>query len=258
MNLAINARDAMPRGGQLIIETSNVELDRGSAAVEGEVAPGQYVCVAFRDTGEGMAADTIEKAFDPFFTTKEAGKGTGLGLSMVYGFAKQSNGHVRIDSELGNGTTVKLYLPRAHCRPAAANTTDSDPAPEARAGETILVVEDSSGLRQLTLDMLADLGYGAQAAGTGPHALDILNSDTALDLLLLDVVLPGGMSGADIADKARRLRPDLPVLFMSGYSDNAIIHEGRLDEGVLLLEKPFRKKELARAVREALPAEGPS
>jgi PAS domain S-box-containing protein len=251
LNLAINARDAMPDGGRLTIETANAHLDEDYAAENADVTPGDYVMMAVTDTGTGMAADVLTRVFEPFFTTKEVGKGTGLGLSMVYGFAKQSGGHVKIYSELGHGTTVRLYLPRLSNLEAAA-----DPAPSATAhaggGETILVVEDNPDVRRLVLRQLRDLGYAVIEAASGAQALKILDDGAAVDLLFTDVVMPGGMTGRQLAEAARRRRPNLKTLFTSGYTEDSILRLGKLDPGVRLLSKPYRKHELATRIREAL------
>jgi PAS domain S-box-containing protein len=251
INLAVNARDAMPEGGRLTIETGNSSLDEAYvAALTEPVAPGQYVLLAVSDTGHGIERETLEKVFEPFFTTKDVGKGTGLGLSQVYGFVRQSGGHVRIYSEPGEGTTVKLYLPRA---PRDARDEAVSPAPAQADGgpETILVVEDDQDLRAYSVSTLRELGYAVLEAGTGSDALTIL--DTAgVDLLFTDVVLPDGMNGRVLADHARRRKPELKVLFTTGYTRNAIVHHGRLDPGVSLLGKPFTFDDLARKVRQTL------
>jgi CheY-like chemotaxis protein len=251
INLAVNARDAMPQGGRLTIETGNAALDEAYVAALAEpVSPGQYVQLAVSDTGHGMDRQTLEKVFEPFFTTKEVGKGTGLGLSQVYGFVRQSGGHVRIYSEPGEGTTVKIYLPRA---PRDARDDAAAPASAQADGgpETILVVEDDQDLRAYSVSSLRELGYAVLEARTGSDALTILDKE-AVDLLFTDVVLPDGMNGRTLADQARRLRPKLKVLFTTGYTRNAIVHHGRLDTGVSLLGKPFTFDDLARKVRQTL------
>lgn len=255
LNLAINARDAMPDGGKLTIEASNARLTDEYAAAQIDVAPGQYVLIAVSDTGSGMAPEVREQVFDPFFTTKEAGKGTGLGLSMVHGFVKQSGGHIAIYSEVGEGTTIKLYLPRYKGKKAALERHKQADEPVSGKAEVILVVEDDADLRTMIINMLQSLGYGVLESGTAKSALDILRETSGVDLLLTDMVLPGGMGGRALADWAREKHSYLPVLFMSGYTEDAIIHHGRLDERVQLLEKPFRKADLARAVRKALEGE---
>jgi CheY-like chemotaxis protein len=251
VNLAINARDAMPDGGKLTIETANVRLDDDYAAAQAEVKPGQYVMLAVTDTGTGMAPEVRDHVFEPFFTTKAVGKGSGLGLSMIYGFVKQSGGHVTIYSEPGEGTTIKLYLPRSTETEAAERKAATDAVPAAR-GETVLVVEDDSDLRTLAVALLGNLGYQVLEAGTGAAALEQLGSTTRVNLLLTDVMLPGGMNGRELAAEAGRRAPGLQVLYMSGYTENAIVHHGRLDADAELLPKPFRRADLARAVRRAL------
>jgi signal transduction histidine kinase/CheY-like chemotaxis protein len=252
LNLCLNARDAMPGGGKLTLETANTALDRRYAELHPDVAAGQYVMLAVSDTGSGIAPAHLPRVFEPFFTTKDKGRGTGLGLAMVYGFAKQSGGHVSIYSELGHGTTVKLYLPRA---PAAGPLADLPPAGEAtvRGGtETVLVVEDDEPVRQLACLELRALGYRVLDAACGADALRIIEGGEAIDLLFTDVVMPGGLSGRQLADAAQVLRPGLPVVYTSGYTENAIVHHGRLDAGVMLLAKPYRRADLARAIRSAL------
>ena len=252
LNLCLNARDAMPTGGRLTLETANAALDQRYADEHAEVTPGQYTMLAVSDTGEGMEPAVLQRVFEPFFTTKEKGKGTGLGLAMVYGFARQSAGHVSIYSEPGHGTTVKLYLPRAH---AGARVAADVPAalPALRGGaETVLVVEDDEPVRLLVCLELRAMGYRVIEAASGADALRLIEQGEPIDLLFTDVVMPGGMSGRELADAALRLRPGLPVLYTSGYTENAIVHHGRLDAGVLLLPKPHRRADLARAVRTAL------
>ena len=230
INLAVNARDAMPGGGYLTIETANAFLDEAYVGSLAEpVAAGQYVMIAVSDNGHGMSAETLSRVFEPFFTTKEVGRGTGLGLSQVYGFIRQTGGHVRIYSEVDQGTTVKLYLPRAK-----VNDVVSEPriplAKLAEGGrETILIVEDHEDLRAYGSDILRDLGYKVLEAGTGGAALEIIDRTANLDLLFTDVVLPDGMDGRILADEARRRKSGLKVLFTTGYSRSAIVHNGRLD-----------------------------
>jgi len=253
INLAVNARDAMPEGGSVTIETANARIDEVYAAAQVEVTPGQYVSIAVSDTGAGMDAETIAQAFEPFFTTKAVGKGTGLGLSQVYGFVKQSGGHVKIYSEVGEGTTVKLYLPRLMGDSEIAETEgDQDLTPEGSGEETILVLEDDDDVRTYSVETLRELGYRVLEAHDGPSALRLLERQTRVDLLFTDVVLPGGMTGAQVAAEARALRPELKVLFTTGYARNAIIHHGRLDKGVQLLTKPFSHNDLAAKVRDVL------
>jgi len=251
LNLVVNARDAMPDGGRLTIELANVKLDDDYAAAHAEVTPGHYVMLAVSDTGHGMPPETLARVFEPFFTTKEVGKGTGLGLSMVFGFAKQSKGHVKIYSEVGQGTGVKLYLPRA--APAEADPPPVRPGAERGRGETILLVEDDPDLRTLAFALLRSLGYEVLDAENGPKALDLLHRHReGVRLLLTDVILPGGMNGAEVAEAAQRQLPGLGVVFMSGYTENAILHSGRLPRDIRLLQKPFRKEELATTIRAAL------
>lgn len=254
LNLAVNARDAMPRGGKLTIEVANTHIDAHYAAQEAEVAPGQYVLISISDTGEGMDAHTLGHAIEPFFTTKEVGRGTGLGLSMVYGFIKQSGGHLRVYSEPGQGTTIKIYLPRFHGPVAANDRAVGIPLPPRGTGhETVLVCEDDEKVRAYVVEVLHELGYRVIEAGSGPAALEALDhSAPPVDLLFTDVVLPGGMTGADIAREALARHPALKILFATGYARNAIIHHGRLDPGVELLTKPFTYAELAGKVREML------
>jgi signal transduction histidine kinase len=264
LNLCLNARDAMAEGGRLTIETANASLDRAYADRFPDVTPGQYVMIAVSDTGHGIAPEHLDKVFEPFFTTKEKGKGTGLGLAMVYGFIKQSAGHLNIYSEPGQGTTLKLYLPRAaKAEPRgpggagvageASDSTATTAAPVLRGGrETVLVVEDDALVRRYACNELASLGYRVLDADSGARALAVLRERDDVDLLFTDIVMPGGLSGRDLADEALVLRPRLRVLYTSGYSENAIVHHGRLDPGVNLLAKPYRRAELARAVREAL------
>jgi PAS domain S-box-containing protein len=251
VNLALNARDAMPDGGLLTIETANARLDDDYAAAQAEVKPGQYVMLAVTDTGSGMPPEVRDHIFEPFYTTKEVGKGTGLGLSMIYGFVKQSGGHVTFYSELGEGTTIKLYLPRSTKKEAAANHTVPDEVPVAQ-GETVLVVEDDPNLRTLAVALLSNLGYQVVEAATGEAALEQLESISGVNLLLTDVMLPGGMNGRELAREIAKHVPGIHVLFMSGYTENAIVHHGRLDADATLLQKPFRRADLARAVRKAL------
>ncbi|HEY0909319.1 MAG TPA: ATP-binding protein, partial [Bradyrhizobium sp.] len=251
LNLALNARDAMPNGGSLAIETKNVYLDQAYADMHVEVAAGSYVMIAVSDTGTGIAPEDIERVFDPFFTTKEVGKGTGLGLSMVYGLVKQSNGHIKIYSEQGHGTSVKLYLPRATGVDHAAN--EMLPAVAVQGGhETVLVVEDDALVRKYVVTQIHSLGYTTLEAANAAEALQMIGNGTMIDLLFTDVIMPGSMNGRQLVDEALKQRPSLKTLFTSGYTENAIVHHGRLDSGVLLLVKPYRKLELARMIRMAL------
>ena len=257
LNLSVNARDAMPNGGHLTIETANAYLDDAYARRFGDIAAGQYVLLSVTDTGTGIPTDVLEHIFEPFFTTKTAGEGSGLGLAMVHGFVKQSGGHIRVYSEVGQGTTVKVYLPR-HTQsgemaavPAEMPTKPDGPL-RARSTETVLVVEDNDGVREYATSALAELGYRVLEAPDAAAALKIFDTSHHVDLLFTDVVLPGGVSGRVLADRVRDKRPDLPVLFTTGYTQNAIVHHGRLDPNVHLLTKPYTQQELARKVRELL------
>ena len=255
LNLCINARDAMPGGGRITIETANRWLD-GRAACERDMPPGQYVSLCVSDNGTGMAPDVIARAFDPFFTTKPIGMGTGLGLSMVYGFARQSGGQVRIYSEIGQGTMVCLYLPR-HAGEADApeGTAELSGAPRAGQGETVLVVDDEPTVRMLVAEVLGDLGYTAIEAADSAAGLRVLQSDARIDLLVTDVGLPGGMNGRQVADAARVARPGLKVLFITGYAENAVLSHGHLDPGMHVMTKPFALDALASRIKELI-AEG--
>ncbi|HVO15243.1 MAG TPA: ATP-binding protein [Alphaproteobacteria bacterium] len=252
VNLAVNARDAMPRGGKLTIETDNVTLDETYAVANRDVQPGHYVMIAVSDTGTGIPEAIRDRVFEPFFTTKDVGKGTGLGLSMVYGFLKQSKGHVKLYSEEGHGTTIKLYMPRALAEGEVAQVTLAGPLPLGK--ETILVVEDDDLVRGHVVAQLESLGYRTLAAPNGAAALALVDEGARFDLLFTDVIMPGGMSGRQLADELTRRWPSLRVLYTSGYTEDAVVHHGRLDAGVALLNKPYRKAELARKVREALDA----
>ncbi len=255
INLALNARDAMPRGGSLVIETGNRTFDEADVATFAErVEPGDYLSIAVMDTGAGMDADTQARAFDPFFTTKEVGKGTGLGLSQVYGFCRQSGGYAQIESTPGHGATVRMFLPR-QSGPSAEHAAPSD-APFAGAGgrESILLVEDDDGVRAFASEALRDLGYRVAEASSGKAALSILDSAHDLNLMLTDVVMPGEYNGRELADEALRRRPGLKVLYMTGYSRDAITWRGRLEPGIHLLAKPFSQEELAAKVRKRLDA----
>ena len=254
LNLCINARDAMPDGGRITIETANNWLDERGAR-ERDMQPGQYVAISVTDNGAGMPPDVIARAFDPFFTTKPTGQGTGLGLSMVYGFAKQSAGQVRIYSEVGQGTTVHLYLPR-HRGEAEDEVIEPrlDKAPKAATGGTVLVVDDEPSVRMLLTDVLDELGYSAIEAADGVSGLEVLLSDVRIDLLITDVGLPGGVNGRQMADAARAKRPDLKVLFITGYAENAVIGHGHLEPGMHVLTKPFAMDRLAERVRSIIAA----
>jgi PAS domain S-box-containing protein len=254
LNLAVNARDAMPGGGDLVIETANARLDASYSASHAEVPPGQYVMIAVTDSGTGMPKAVADRVFEPFYTTKEVGKGTGLGLSMIYGFVKQSGGHIKIYSEEGQGTTVKIYLPRL-----LRDTDEEEESGSLTPGfetsprqETVLVVEDDDDVRAYTVDCLRELGYRVLEAHDGPSALRLLErQDSPVDLLFTDVVMPA-MTGRELADEARKLQPHLRVLYTSGYTRNAIVHAGRLDPGVDMIAKPFTFEALAEKVRDAL------
>jgi PAS domain S-box-containing protein len=249
LNLCINARDAMPDGGRLTIETANTWLDERGAR-ERDMTPGQYVAICVTDTGTGMAPDVIARAFDPFFTTKPVGHGTGLGLSMIYGFVKQSGGQVRIYSELGAGTTMRLYLPRQYgeADPEVLQT-NLDAVSRASDGETVLIVDDEPTVRMLVTEVLADLGYAAIEAADGASGLKVLQSNVRIDLLVTDVGLPGGMNGRQMADAGRGTRPDLKVLFITGYAENAAVGNGHLAPGMHVLTKPFAMHALASRIK---------
>ena len=251
-NLALNARDAMVDGGKLTIETGNAVLDDNFASMNGDVTAGNYVMVAVTDSGHGIPAGILDHVFEPFFTTKEVGRGSGLGLSMVYGFVKQSNGHIKIDSEEGRGTTVRIYLPQAAGIAEPAEFARSSSVEGGR--ETILVVEDDHLVRTFVVGQIQSLGYATLAAVNAAEALVVIDSPTEIDLLFTDMIMPGSMNGRQLADKALQRRSSLKILFTSGYSNEAIIHHGHLDAGVLLLAKPYRKSDLARMIRAALAA----
>lgn len=255
LNLCVNARDAMPDGGKLTVETSNAHLDDAYAADHQEVVAGQYVMISVTDTGVGMPPEVVERAFEPFFTTKGVGRGTGLGLSQVFGFIKQSNGHMKIYSESGQGTTVKLYLPRYYGAGVVAGdygsqqqTTD---LPRAQDGEIVLVVEDEERVRHVSVDVLRDLGYTVVQAADASQALAVLAIQPHIDLLFTDVVMPD-MNGRKLVDRVLIDRPTLKVLYTTGYTRNAIVHNGMLDAGVALLPKPFTMSQLAHKVRQVL------
>ncbi|MBQ2260512.1 MAG: PAS domain S-box protein [Loktanella sp.] len=251
LNLAVNARDAMPNGGSLTIEMANATLDGNYVDMEPDVKPGQYVVIVVTDTGSGIPPDVRARVFEPFFTTKEVGKGSGLGLSMVFGFVKQSGGHIRVYSELDEGTAIKMYFPRT--RTEQESVVAVSPGQKITGGpETILVVEDDGAVREYVSAQLQSLGYHVIEASAGTEAIQVLNQTLGIDLLFTDVVMPGGMGGRELADAARRLRPDLKVLFTSGYTENSIVHNGRLEPGVKLMSKPYRREQLAAKIREVL------
>jgi signal transduction histidine kinase/DNA-binding response OmpR family regulator len=256
LNLAVNARDAMPAGGELAIETANVELDESYAAVNAEVAAGPHVLIAIADTGSGMTADVLKKVFEPFFTTKPDGRGTGLGLSQVYGFVKQTGGHVKLYSEPGIGTTAKIYFPKASKSPGRRQAIDeartTGEVPRAREHETILVVEDDEDVRRYTVGSLRELGYGVFEAIDAASALKILEREAGIQLLFTDLGLPGDMDGRALAQRARSMSSPLKVLITTAYAGSVLMHEGRLDPGVALLSKPFTFAALAARIREVL------
>ena len=255
LNLALNARDAMPEGGKLTIETSNAYLDDEYCRQNG-LTPGQYVLIAVSDNGAGMSAETVDKAFEPFFTTKDTGKGTGLGLSQVYGFIKQSGGHIKIYSELGEGTTIKLYLPRFDGDQTTA-PSEASASHERGRGETILIVEDDDGVREYAAEILRDLNYQVLEARDSASALKLIDAEKNFDLLLTDVVLPG-KNGRELATEVEKRRPGIKVIFMTGYSRNAIVHHGRLDRDTELIPKPLTEAVLARRIRLVLDSEAPA
>ncbi|MGL9616861.1 ATP-binding protein [Bradyrhizobium sp. U531] len=257
VNLAVNARDAMPGGGRLTLETANRELDGIGSAGDGDGLRGAFVMIAVSDTGHGIPADIRERVFEPFFTTKGVGRGTGLGLSMVYGFARQTGGTVAIESEEGQGTVMRLFLPRSKGE-APARTAPVQPLAKTRGHETILVVEDDPLVQGYVIAQLGSLGYRTLVAGDGASALTLVDQGARFDLLFTDIIMPGGMNGRELADAVRQRRPGVRVLFTSGYTDNAIVHEGHLDPGVALLGKPYRKAELSEKIREALAGEPPA
>jgi PAS domain S-box-containing protein len=247
LNLAINARDAMPNGGKLVIATSNARLDNVGADTSA-LSPGDYICIGVTDTGTGMSAEVVARAFDPFFTTKPIGQGTGLGLSMIYGFARQSNGHATIDSKLDQGTSVKLYLPRHHGLLPAEHAPGVNAGQHAATGETVLVVEDEPVVRGVILEMLGDQGYRTIEAADGPSSLRLLRMNEQIDLLVTDIGLPG-MNGRQLADLARETRPDLKILFITGYAESVAIADGFLQPGMEMITKPFDLDHLSRRIR---------
>ncbi len=253
LNLALNARDAMPGGGRLTIEMANKVLDEHYARAHAEVTPGDYVMVAVSDTGHGMTPDVVARVFEPFFTTKTEGRGTGLGLAMVFGFVKQSGGHVKVYSEPGQGTSVKIYLPRAIGGMVPNMQRSGSPAELPRGSATILLVEDEAAVREIAAAVLRSLGYRVLEAPDGDEALRVFGAHAAeVDLLLTDVVLPGKVRGRELSERITAIRPEVKVLYMSGYTENSIVHHGRLDDGVQLIGKPFKRDMLARKVAEVL------
>jgi hypothetical protein len=247
LNLAINARDAMPAGGKLTIATANARLDSVTADTPA-LLPGDYICIDVSDTGIGMSAEVAARAFDPFFTTKPIGQGTGLGLSMIYGFARQSNGHATIESEPGQGTSVRLYLPRHQGDGDAAHAPAVKAVEHAATGETVLVVEDEPVVRGVVLEMLGEQGYRTLQAVDGPSGMNILRTGERIDLLVTDVGLPG-MNGRQLADQARERRPGLKILFITGYAESAAIADGFLQPGMEMITKPFDLDNLSRRIR---------
>ena len=258
INLCVNSRDAMPMGGRLTIETANAHLDDAYAATHSDVTAGQYVMVSVSDSGTGMPPEVVERAFEPFFTTKGVGKGTGLGLSQVFGFIKQSRGHVKIYSEPGEGTIIKIYLPRYYGPESVGGTVTVTPAelPRAKGEEIILVVEDEERVRHMSVDSLRELGYTIVQASDGEQALEMLTIQPRIDMLFTDVVMPG-INGRILADRARESHPGLKILYTTGYTRNAIVHNGMLDPGVSFLAKPFTLDQLAVKVRQVLDADSP-
>ena len=253
LNLCINARDAMPDGGKITIETANKWLDRW-AAQSHAVPEGQYLSLCVTDTGTGMSPEVVERAVEPFFTTKPIGEGTGLGLSMIYGFAQQSGGQVRIYSEVGQGTTVCIYLPRHHGEGAVEEEVEPRTLPRSEQGETVLIVDDEPTVRMLVTEVLSDLGYTAIEAADSQAGLRVLQSDVRIDLLVTDVGLPGGMNGRQMADAGRETRPDLKVLFITGYAENSVLNDGRLAPGMAVMTKPFAIDAMATRIREIITA----
>jgi len=253
LNLALNARDAMPSGGRVTLQSQNVVLDENYPGWSSEVAAGNYVMIAVADSGCGIAANHLDRVFEPFFTTKEVGQGTGLGLSMIYGFIKQSNGHIRIYSEAGHGTTVKIYLPQA--AGVAQPLGEASSVAHIEGGEeAVLVVEDDALVRKYVVTQVQSLGYRTFAAGDASEALTIIDEGKQIDLLFTDVIMPGSLNGRQLAVEALNRRPSLKVLYTSGYTQDTMVHDGRLDVGVLLLAKPYRKIDLAKMIRAALAA----
>jgi CheY-like chemotaxis protein len=252
LNLAINARDAMDGSGRLRIEVRNIVIESADVSRYPELEPGAFVLIAVSDTGPGMPPDVLERAFEPFFSTKPQGKGSGLGLSMVYGFVKQSGGHVAIETEVGKGTVLRLYLPRAE--QAEDGMIDTSAIPVTGGQETILVAEDDEAVRNTVIEILGELGYQILAAKDASAALSIIESGVDIDLFFTDVIMPGPLTSPEVARRARDWLPHMAVLFTSGYTENSIVHGGRLDPGVELLPKPYSREALARRVRQVLDA----
>jgi CheY-like chemotaxis protein len=255
VNLAVNARDAMPEGGKLTIETSNAFIDETYLAKASDLTPGQYAVISVSDTGAGMPPEVIARAFEPFFTTKPTGQGTGLGLSQVYGFAKQSGGHVNLYSEVGEGVTVKMYFPRVYRSAGPSEQVGRAPTVLGR-GQRILVVEDDDDLRRFVTDTLRDLNYDVAEASNGKQALEMVQNGVSFEALLTDVVMPG-LNGRQLAEQVMSIAPSIKILYMTGYSRNAIIHHGRLDPGLTLLQKPFTRHELANYLGRLWTADTP-
>jgi CheY-like chemotaxis protein len=252
VNLAINARDAMPEGGKLTIEAANAYVDEEYALTMPELVLGRYVAISVTDMGAGMPREIADRAFEPFFTTKEPGHGAGLGLSQVYGFVRQSGGHVRIYSEVGQGTTIKMYFPRMNTPDGEGSEAAEEPVAEAEASETILIVEDDTDVRTYLAEVLRNLNYRVVTADNAQAALTVLlQEDRRVDLLLTDIIMPG-INGRELGRRAQTMRPELPILYMTGYSRNAVVHHGRLDEGVELLQKPVSQAQLAARIRTLL------
>ena len=251
VNLAINGRDAMPDGGKLTLEAANIFADEEYCRLNPEINPGQYVVLCVSDTGAGMTPEVLSRAFEPFFTTKDPGHGTGLGLSQVYGFVKQSGGHIKLYSEVGEGTTVKIYLPRLKNLSQSIDDDEGQTDPQTGTGETILLVEDDEDVRAYLVEVLREHGYRVMGAADGKRALDVVKGDVRVDLLLTDVVMKG-INGRELANMAQQMRPGLPVLYMTGYSRNAIVHQGRLEDGVEVIQKPILQSELTARIRAIL------
>jgi CheY-like chemotaxis protein len=252
LNLAINARDAMPNGGRLVVQTAPAEIDRDYAAAFVDVLPGKYVTLAVTDTGTGMSPEVRQRAFEPFYTTKGPGEGSGLGLSMIYGFVKQSGGHVQLYSELGHGTTVRLFLPEYAGDASAVAERAPASIPRTASGETVLVVEDDQRVRRVSVRRLRELGYTVIEADSGPAALLVLDREEPIDVLFTDVVMPGGMTGIDLAHEARRRRPELKILFTSGYAESTTVESARLTTDAGWLGKPYSINELDAKLRDLL------